>query len=140
MRYFLVITLLAAYCDPLGPSASGGVNIAPGIDVTPFARLVVEIVPADGSSADANAIDDEPVPMTWPAEVSVGGRIDARPVAKSYEVDAWLAVAQGTTAPPERLAFRGHDCCVLYRYWSVPHTGTLIPRLTWPTERTTYPK
>lgn len=109
----LLLMLVVACGDPLGPSATGTVDIAPGVDVTPYTRLVVQLVPADGSANEAAALDDIPTPGSWPLDFAVGGDIDARAVAKTYSVEAWLATVQGTVSAPDGAPYASTTvvCC-----------------------------
>lgn len=115
MRSFTLLLALAACGDPLSPSATGTIDIAPSVDVTQYTRLVVEIVPTDDAANDASTLSDMPAPVSWPADFEVGGDVDPRPVATRYQVDAWLATAEGTTEPADGAphASAAVGCCTV---------------------------
>jgi hypothetical protein len=108
MRALPVLVVVVAGCssesDPLEPTATGVVRLAPGLDPTPYPTLSLRLSYVDRAGAYKGT--DVPRPGQWPYAFELGGGIG---VASSddFEVRAWLtttALADGPAAGEPRAA------------------------------------
>ena len=105
MRYtrlmIVPLVLISQACDPLAPGASGRLSLAPGIDLSSYATLVIRAYPSDSSfhvsmppSGPRDPIDNpwliEPLEgLTFPYDYYLGGGLGTTK-SDGWRLVAWL--------------------------------------------------